>query len=333
MPFVSYAQNFEDVLLWRALKSVPKGVYLDVGASHPVADSVTFAFYERGWRGINIEPVAADHALLAEQRPGDINLNLAAGDRNTVLPLYQFGVRGLATLSPAVTDHHKKFGLSATSIDVKVVPLRDICAEYVTGEIHFLKIDVEGSEAEVLRGMDFQRWRPWVLLVEATLPNSQEPTHLSWESLLLEQGYVYCYFDGLSRYYVAKERERALAPLLSCQPNVFDHFTTAPLARAQTELEKARASVDEVNRRWAAVPDGPALARKVADLEKQVTGLQTELTAAREAWASMEVAAMGARRTIVELEGRIAGLHADPFFKTGKTLRALTQRLAKRSNP
>ena len=85
MTFTSYAQNCEDVLLWRVLKGVHRGVYVDVGASHPVVDSVTFAFYERGWRGINIEPVAADHALLQLYRPGDINLQLAAGDRTTTL--------------------------------------------------------------------------------------------------------------------------------------------------------------------------------------------------------------------------------------------------------
>ncbi len=332
MSFVSYAQNFEDVLLWRALKGVQRGVYVDVGASHPVIDSVTYAFYERGWRGINIEPVAADHALLEQQRPGDVNLQVAAGDRSATLPLFQFGVRGLSTLSTTVTEHHRKVGLPANSVDVKVMPLRDICAEHVTGEIHFLKIDVEGFEADVLRGMDFQRWRPWILLIEATLPNSQEATHLAWEPMLLEQGYVYCYFDGLSRYYVAKERERTLAPSLACQPNVFDGFTTAALVRAQAELEQARAQVAEVTHRWDAFPSGAAMAGGLAELQAVNTKLQAELTAAREAWSTMESANHAALRTIAELEARIEGLKSDPFFKTGETIRALTHRLGKRSN-
>jgi len=49
MTFVSYAQNFEDVLLWRALHDVEHGRYLDVGAHDPVIDSVSLAFYEAGW--------------------------------------------------------------------------------------------------------------------------------------------------------------------------------------------------------------------------------------------------------------------------------------------
>jgi len=49
MPFVSYAQNFEDVILWRALKHVGRGFYIDLGAQDPVIDSISLAFYEHGW--------------------------------------------------------------------------------------------------------------------------------------------------------------------------------------------------------------------------------------------------------------------------------------------
>ncbi|MCU0506725.1 MAG: FkbM family methyltransferase, partial [Chloroflexi bacterium] len=52
-PFVSHAQNLEDVMLWRALGDVGAGFYVDVGAFSPTEDSVTLAFSERGWRGIN----------------------------------------------------------------------------------------------------------------------------------------------------------------------------------------------------------------------------------------------------------------------------------------
>ena len=32
MSFISYAQNFEDVMLWRALKHISEGFYIDIGA-------------------------------------------------------------------------------------------------------------------------------------------------------------------------------------------------------------------------------------------------------------------------------------------------------------
>jgi FkbM family methyltransferase len=334
MTFTSYAQNCEDVLLWRALKGVQRGQYIDVGASHPVIDSVTWAFYQRGWRGINIEPVAADHALLQEQRSGDVNLQLAAGDRTTTMQLYQFGVRGLATLSESVTERHRQHGLAPKPSEVKVVPLRDICAEYVTGsDIHFLKIDVEGSEASVLRGMDFERWRPWILLIEATAPNSQEATHAEWEPLLLQHQYEYCYFDGLSRYYVASERKDTLGPRLACQPNVFDDFTSAKLASTIDEVSALKQKLDEVTRRWEAMPDAASAVARVELLEKQLAERERELAAAREAFTASEVSSQTARQRLAECEVRLAALKADPYFRTGETIRALTQRLAGRSNP
>ena len=79
MTWVSYAQNYEDVTLRRALRDVSSGFYVDVGANDPRVDSVTRAFYERGWHGINIEPVAHWHDRLQADRPRDINLRVAAG--------------------------------------------------------------------------------------------------------------------------------------------------------------------------------------------------------------------------------------------------------------
>ena len=70
-PFVSYAQNREDVVLARALKHVERGRYVDVGANDPVADSVTYAFYDRGWSGIAVEPVPMYADRLREIRPRD----------------------------------------------------------------------------------------------------------------------------------------------------------------------------------------------------------------------------------------------------------------------
>ncbi len=77
MTFISYAQNFEDVMLFRALEGIKKGFYIDVGAQDPVLDSVTKAFYERGWRGINVEPVEQWFKKLVADRPEDFNLQLA----------------------------------------------------------------------------------------------------------------------------------------------------------------------------------------------------------------------------------------------------------------
>ena len=65
MSIVSYAQNFEDVMLWRALGHVSNGFYIDVGAQHPIIDSVSKAFYEHGWRGVHVEAIPSNAAKVS----------------------------------------------------------------------------------------------------------------------------------------------------------------------------------------------------------------------------------------------------------------------------
>jgi hypothetical protein len=97
-PLISYAQNFEDVILWRALKHIKNGFYIDIGAWLPDTDSVTKAFYDNGWYGINIEPDSIAFCRLLEERPRDINLQLAVSDKRGEADLYIIKDTGLSTL-------------------------------------------------------------------------------------------------------------------------------------------------------------------------------------------------------------------------------------------
>ena len=63
---ISYPQNFEDAVLNRVFHDVENGRYIDVGAYDPVIDSVTKHFYDKGWTGVNIEPVVRFHETLEE---------------------------------------------------------------------------------------------------------------------------------------------------------------------------------------------------------------------------------------------------------------------------
>lgn len=209
----------------RALKDVEQGFYIDVGACAPDADSVTRIFYEQGWRGINLEPNPHYLRLLSEQRDGDKNLGLALSDREGTLTFHLIGKTGLSSLNTEVAAAHVAEGRTSTELSVDVSTLKSLWAEYVpTGqEVHFLKIDVEGEEAGVIRGADWVKHRPWIVLVEATAPTSQRPSHQEWEPTLLSHDYRFVYWDGLNRFYIAEEHAD-LMPAFLAPPNVFDDF-------------------------------------------------------------------------------------------------------------
>src|SRR5437667_584629 len=206
--FVSYAQNYEDIRLWQALQHVKAGTYIDVGAQDPDVDSVTRAFYDRGWSGINIEPVAAYHEKLTLARPRDVNLRVAAAASEGQCDFFEIDKTGLSTLRRGVARRHSAAGFKVTKTRVNVRTLRDIWTEFVLGEVHFLKIDVEGAEKDVLAGADLRHQRPWVIVIEATAPMTGTPTHEKWESLLTTAGYRFVLSDDLNRYYIADEQSQ-----------------------------------------------------------------------------------------------------------------------------
>ncbi len=226
MRFISYAQNFEDVMLWRALKHVKNGTYVDVGANDPSEDSVTKAFYDRGWSGINIEPLYSHFVDLNRARPRDTNLRCAAGEQSGELNLWECDVRGWSTADPVVIAQHEATGHVGKFHRVAVRTLSSILDRHSRGDIHFLKIDVEGFEQAVIRGMDFSRHRPWILVIESTRPNAPDEQHEDWEKIVLNNDYLPVYFDGLNRFYLAQEHHE-LAQHFRLPPNVFDHFVHA----------------------------------------------------------------------------------------------------------
>ena len=97
-PFISYAQNGEDIVLHRALGHITGGCYVDVGSADPVDDSVSFAFYERGWRGVHVEPVPALASALRRVRPDDRVFEVAAGRSRGRSELFVAAGTGRSTL-------------------------------------------------------------------------------------------------------------------------------------------------------------------------------------------------------------------------------------------
>jgi FkbM family methyltransferase len=228
---LTYAQNFEDVMLARLFSKQSGGFYVDVGAWHPEIHSVTKYFYDLGWRGVNVEPIRRKWQGFAEARPRDVNLNVALSDRPGTARFYECVTdTALSTMDPRQAEELRRRSLPVDEYDVPVMTLNRIIEEHAPATVDFLKIDVEGAEAIVLAGIDLTKHRPRVLVIEATKPATAVEdwdriddiaNWAAWESGVLDAGYEFAYYDGLSRFYVRAE-EAALARRLRLPPGIYD---------------------------------------------------------------------------------------------------------------
>ena len=288
---ISYAQTREDVLLWRALHNVHHGFYIDVGAHDPTALSVTRAFYDRGWHGINVEPNPSYVEKLRKERPRDVTLEVALGHSPGMATFYEFGDTGLSTLVKEIADEHMAAGFKATERRVPVTTLAAILDDLGDRQVHFLKIDVEGYERQVLLGVDFAKVRPWIMLIEAVRPMTSIPSYGTWEPLLLEAGYELVYFDGLNRFYCAEEHP-GLKRYFSVPVSICDPFRDGEVVRlsdavAQLERDKVQradlvARLSEVvadleRDRATQAGEAARLSGVVADLERDLTTQASEV--------------------------------------------------------
>lgn len=212
-----HAQFGEDKTLCGLLKhcGYPErpGIYIDIGAWDPAIDSVTKHFYDTGWRGINVEPVPYYYELLKAQRPGDVNFLGAVGEVDGFRDFSHIVGTGLSTFRQDYVERFSQ-GRSVEVVRTQVLTLKQLCNQFLvklTGvaNIDFLKIDVEGTEREVLVGGDWWAYRPTILCIEATEPGTHHQTAIpawdTWDKMVRDFGYDFLEFDGLNRFYRSKE--------------------------------------------------------------------------------------------------------------------------------
>lgn len=238
--FVSYAQHGEDVILWRALGGRTGVFYVDVGAFDPTYDSVTRSLYERGWRGMNIEAQPDRITAFEDERPEDINIAVAIGDRDGAITLTVPANPGWAsTLEPRAT------GADPTTSRALEVPLRSlstVLAEHSIDHVDVLKVDVEGGEPAVVRGMLTGPVRPTVCVVEGVAPGLGRAAGDAAVGLLVDAGYTHCMFDGLNHYLTIDDD---LVDALSVPANPLDEYVPHALVHANETVERLLRERDE----------------------------------------------------------------------------------------
>jgi hypothetical protein len=193
-----------------------------------------------------------------------------------------------------------------------------VCEEQVGDRtIDFLKVDVEGYERSVLEGADFAQFRPRIIVIEATEPGTQVPSHESWEHLVLDAAYRFVLFDGINRFYL-REEDRALAPRLTSPANCLDDFVTIGVSQLREEAEQLRSKTTRLDQLAARLGDELTEARRfgeeqmsrVRELELALADTRDELARSRRALGDARAELTAARTVLTESLG-CTGANAD----------------------
>lgn len=192
----TYSQCREDLIIDILTGFKKKGVYIDIGAGHPDHINNTRKFYERGWRGINIEPDVNCYKLFLERRPGDVNLNLAAGKGETNYYEYIGKETDFGFFSATCLEDRGKTYSTEIFKPKKIIltPLSRIFKEQNLNFVDFITIDVEGFENNVLESNDWKKNKVRILCIEGR----------DYDDFLKKFGYKKVLFDGTNTYYKLK---------------------------------------------------------------------------------------------------------------------------------
>ena len=173
----TYSMDGEDIFIDNFFKN-KRGLYVDVGAYHPLELSNTYLLHKRKWEGINIDINSLSIEYFDFLRPNDINLNLGVAKRNSTKIIYfQKKKSPLNTLN---LSHAKKiFSNRFKKKEIKTKTLTTILdkTKFKGKEIDFLNIDTEGNDLEVVKSLDFKRYKPKLIcieLIDQFNPNQKE---------------------------------------------------------------------------------------------------------------------------------------------------------------
>lgn len=194
----SFSQCGEDVIVDFIFKQMQiiKPSFLDIGANHPFIFNNTYFFYRMGCNGVSVEPHPALHQLLVRKRPKETQLNVGVSSGNfDELPFFVMSNLTLSTFSKVEALRYSESGLYWIQdvLNISLIPISDIFEKYFAGNApDFISIDVEGMDTDIIKSIDFNKYRPLVICVETLIfSDTRGASKVSGISeFLSERGYI-----------------------------------------------------------------------------------------------------------------------------------------------
>jgi len=171
----TYSMDGEDLVISEYFKNKKNGLYIDVGCYHPIHRNNTFLLYKKGWSGINIDIHSFSIDLFNYMRPNDLNYNFAISNKNDLITMYfqkeisQISTTDNSQAKKAFQGEIKEKKIQAYTLD-KVLNF----SQMNNKKIDLLDIDVEGTDFNVLEGLNFSKFNPELICIEIHDQNIKE---------------------------------------------------------------------------------------------------------------------------------------------------------------
>lgn len=166
-PKIYFSFSGVDSILENIFRNKNDGFYIDVGCQHPIKNNNTFLLHKKGWKGINIDLDKDNIDLFKSSRPHDDNFNKAISDVVKEVDLYFYHKKSpINTIDKRTSDFQTAKVSSVKKVMTDSLDNIISKSKYNNRNFNLLSIDVEGHELNVLKGFDFDKYSPDVIVIE-----------------------------------------------------------------------------------------------------------------------------------------------------------------------
>jgi FkbM family methyltransferase len=235
LPIVDVSQHGEASVLATIVEDDWPRYLVDVGAHDGHSLSNSFPFLSLGWSGVLVEPLPAAFERLAALHASrdDVRCVQAACGDGPGRSSFSVGRDGPLPMTSRLGG-----GDGALEVDVRTVT--SVLDEAgAPSDFSLLLVDTEGADGAVLAGLDFDRYRPRVVVTEDDVAAAD--AHAAKEALLRERGYVlFSVVAATNSIWIAREHAPAGEDLPLSPEATVERVGAAAWARRCAELERSR---------------------------------------------------------------------------------------------
>lgn len=200
---ISESQFLQDVFAALTHRGKRNGYFVEVGVGSGREISNTYMLEKHfDWNGLLVEPNRASHETIQQQRSARLDHRAAAKTSGNVVTFEEYVGHGVHSRVVGAGGGHELNEVEKRTYDVDTISLTDLFVEKGVPEVvDFMSLDTEGGEADILRGLDLNKYTVGVIAVEHNLDAA---TQADLDSVLMPQGFrkVLPHVSAVDAWYV-----------------------------------------------------------------------------------------------------------------------------------